>query len=121
MASRGLYEALGDYVKSCKKGDGLRVAAYEFHYKPFLELLKDAKKKNGVDVQVVYDDRKDKPGKTNRAAIKAVGIGPMCTRNRSKPATGGRITSAIPSAPTPAILRTELIGGWLSSPPRLRA
>ena len=77
--SRGLYEALGDYVKSCKKGDGLRVAAYEFHYKPFLELLKDAKKKTGVDVQVVYDDRKDKPGKTNRAAIKAVGIGPICT------------------------------------------
>lgn len=75
--SRGLYDLEG-YVKSCKKGDGLRIAAYEFHYEPFLLLLKQAKK-SGVDVRIVYDNRKEKPGKANRAAIKKTGIGSMCT------------------------------------------
>jgi hypothetical protein len=59
--SRGLYEALEDYVNSCRRGDKLRIAAYEFHYEPFLELLKQAKKR-GVDVKVVFDKRKAKPG-----------------------------------------------------------
>ena len=76
--SRGLYEALEGYVNSCKRGDGLRIGAYEFHYQPFLKLLKKAKR-SGVDVKVVFDNRKEKPGKANRAAIKAVGIGAFCT------------------------------------------
>ncbi|MDP2409023.1 MAG: phospholipase D-like domain-containing protein [Pseudolabrys sp.] len=76
--SRGLYEALEGYVKSCEKGDGLRIAAYEFHYEPFLKLLKQAQQ-SGVDVKVVYDHRKPKPGETSRAAIGATGIGAFCT------------------------------------------
>ncbi|WP_202815397.1 hypothetical protein [Bradyrhizobium sp. CCGE-LA001] len=50
--SRGLYEAIEAFVNSCKKGDGLRIAAYEFHYPDFLKLLKAAKKR-GVDIKVV--------------------------------------------------------------------
>ncbi len=76
--SRGLYEAMSDHVNGCKRGDGLRVAAYEFHYIEFLELLKAAKNR-GVDVNVVYDDRKESPSRQNRAAIKKAGIGSFCS------------------------------------------
>lgn len=82
--SRGLYEAMEGYVKACKRGDGLRIAAYEFHYLPFLKLLKSAKSR-GVDVQVVFDNRKPDPGKKNRAAIKAAGIGSFCTPRKKGP------------------------------------
>jgi hypothetical protein len=75
--SRGLYEAMAEYVSSCKRGDGLRIAAYEFHYEKFLEVLKAAKKK-GVDVKVVYDERKAQPGEKNQAAIEEAGIGSFC-------------------------------------------
>lgn len=75
--SRGLYEAIEAYVNSCKRGDGLRIAAYEFHYPDFLKLLKAAKRR-GVDVKVVYDSRKAKPGRKNQAAIKTAGIGSFC-------------------------------------------
>lgn len=80
--SRGLYEAMEDYVNSCRRGDKLRIAAYEFHYEPFLELLKQAKKK-GVDVKVVFDKRKAKPGTANSKAIKDVGIADFCTPRKS--------------------------------------
>ncbi len=76
--SRGLYEAMEEYVNSCKRGDGLRVAAYEFHYPDFLKLLKSAKRR-GVDVKVVFDNRKTQPGKKNRAAIRNENIGSFCT------------------------------------------
>jgi phosphatidylserine/phosphatidylglycerophosphate/cardiolipin synthase-like enzyme len=75
--SRGLYEALEGHVNSCRRGDKLRIAAYEFHYEPFLELLKQAKRK-GVDIKVVFDKRKAKPGNANAKAIKKVGIGTLC-------------------------------------------
>ena len=70
--SRGLYEALCDFVESAIPGKHtLRIAAYEFHYPDFLRRLKDAIGR-GVDVEVVYDGRKAKPGDTNRTAILAV-------------------------------------------------
>ncbi|MDA9420994.1 hypothetical protein XH97_02280 [Bradyrhizobium sp. CCBAU 53380] len=75
--SRGLYEAIEAFVNSCKRGDGLRIAAYEFHYPGFLQLLKAAKKR-GVDVRVVYDKRGAKPGRKNQLAIKNAGIGSFC-------------------------------------------
>jgi phosphatidylserine/phosphatidylglycerophosphate/cardiolipin synthase-like enzyme len=82
--SRGLYEAMESYVNSCKRGDKLRIAAYEFHYQPFLKLLKQAKRK-GVDVKVVFDKREAKPGNANSKAIKDTGIGAFCTpRKRGK-------------------------------------
>jgi len=80
--SRGLYEALEEQVNSCKRGDRLRIAAYEFHYEPFLKLLKQAKGR-GVDVKVVFDKRKAKPGNANSKAIKKTGIGAFCTPRKS--------------------------------------
>ena len=80
--SRGLYEALEQYVRTCKSGDKLRVAAYEFHYEPFLTLLGEARAR-GVDVQVVFDARQADPGDANAAAIAKTGIGAFCTPRKN--------------------------------------
>ena len=49
LFKQGKYdEALEDYVNSCRRGDKLRIAAYEFHYEPFLALLKQAKAKGVI-------------------------------------------------------------------------
>ncbi|MER9647907.1 phospholipase D-like domain-containing protein [Mesorhizobium sp. M0199] len=70
--SRGLYEAMTAFVEAAVPGTHtLRVAAYEFHYEPFLKLRKDAINR-GVDVKIVYDGRKAKPGDNNREAIAKV-------------------------------------------------
>ncbi|HYN00067.1 MAG TPA: phospholipase D-like domain-containing protein, partial [Aestuariivirgaceae bacterium] len=77
--SRGLNEALEDFVRSSDpQRHGLRIAAYEFHYEPFLAVLKEALDR-GVDVQIVYDARKDPPGEQNRAAVAAAGLEDVCT------------------------------------------
>lgn len=52
--SRGLFEALKRFVEDAGPGDTLRVAAYEFHYRPVIELLRKAQER-GVDVKVVYE------------------------------------------------------------------
>jgi phosphatidylserine/phosphatidylglycerophosphate/cardiolipin synthase-like enzyme len=76
--SRGLYEAMTGFVdQATGPGFGLRVCAYEFHYKPFLEVL-DGARKRGVDVKIVYDHRKKTPGAKNAAAAKAAGIDDLC-------------------------------------------
>jgi phosphatidylserine/phosphatidylglycerophosphate/cardiolipin synthase-like enzyme len=80
--SRGLYEAMVAFVESCNPNrHSLRIAAYEFTYEPFLEVLKSARDR-GVDIQIIYDARKDKPGDTNEEAIKNVGIANICTARR---------------------------------------
>jgi len=80
--SRGLYEALENFVGSCNSGDSLRIAAYEFHYEPFLEILADAVNR-GVDLEIVYDAKKDSPWKKNRAAAKKFGLLDRCTERKS--------------------------------------
>lgn len=79
--SRGLLEACLRYIDETPKGDGLRVAAYEFTYRPVIEALKNALKR-GVDVRIVYHDTTNdgKPG-ANEDAIAAVGV-PTKFRNR---------------------------------------
>ncbi|MGE0283473.1 MAG: phospholipase D-like domain-containing protein [Rhizobiaceae bacterium] len=52
--SRGLFEALKRFVEDAGPGDALRVAAYEFHYRPVIELLRDAQKRE-VDVKIIYE------------------------------------------------------------------
>ncbi len=52
--SRGLFEALKRFVDDAGAGDALRVAAYEFHYRPVIELLREAQER-GVDVKIVYE------------------------------------------------------------------
>ena len=78
--SRGLYEALVEFIKSCKPGThSLRIAAYEFHYEELLELIR-LKIYEGVDIKIVYDCRKEKgPKKKNREAVAKFGLEDCCT------------------------------------------
>jgi phosphatidylserine/phosphatidylglycerophosphate/cardiolipin synthase-like enzyme len=72
--SRGLNEALEAYIRSCVPGvDGLRIAAYEFYYDRFLDVVKEALD-SGVDVQIVYDARQDNPRTKNIDAVQANGL-----------------------------------------------
>ena len=81
--SRGLFEATVGFIESdVDSQHQLRVAAYEFHYKPVLLALKAAKQR-GVDVKIVFDNRKDSPGEKNDAAVRDVGISSICTRRES--------------------------------------
>lgn len=76
--SRGLEEALVDFIAGCEPGrHALRIAAYEFNYDRFLDLIK-ATLDAGVDIQIVYDARRDYPKDNNRIAVSAHGLGPVC-------------------------------------------
>lgn len=85
--SRGLYEALTDFVNACEPGrDSLRVAAYEFAFAPFLKILKAASDR-GVDLRINYDGREDDkgvPGRHNREAVAAAGLSDRC-HERTRP------------------------------------
>jgi phosphatidylserine/phosphatidylglycerophosphate/cardiolipin synthase-like enzyme len=83
--SRGLNEALEAFVRSCVPGrHALRIAAYEFHYDRFLGVVREALDA-GVDVQIVYDARKDNPKINNRLAVAAAGLSGVCfERTRPK-------------------------------------
>jgi phosphatidylserine/phosphatidylglycerophosphate/cardiolipin synthase-like enzyme len=77
--SRGLYEAMIKFVNDCiAQNHSLRIAAYEFHHEPFLQVLKKAID-SGVDIQIVYDARKNNPKTKNEAAIRNVGLENFCT------------------------------------------
>jgi len=71
--SRGLLEACLNYIKETPPGDALRVAAYEFTYAPILNELKRAIDR-GVDVQIVYHDTSDAPGRPNETAMQTAGL-----------------------------------------------
>ena len=81
--SRGLEEALLDFVGSAKDSDwSLRGAIYELQYPPVLEALKAAAER-GADVKVVFDDidnEEDEPKAPNEKAIAAAGIGDLCIK-----------------------------------------
>lgn len=88
--SRGLYEALIGLIRACDPAhDSLRIAAYEFAFKPLLQVLKAAVDR-GVDIEVVYDGREDAkgmPGRRNRDAVEAAGLSAVCAeRTRPKSA-----------------------------------
>ncbi|MDO9087215.1 MAG: phospholipase D-like domain-containing protein [Anaerolineaceae bacterium] len=72
--SRGLNEALEDFIRSCVPGvDSLRIAAYEFNYERFLDVIKEALAA-GVDVKFVFDARQDNPKLKNIATLQALGL-----------------------------------------------
>ena len=72
--SRGMNEALEEFIKSSVPGShALRIAAYEFNYDQFLKLLKEVSE-SGVDVQIVYDARKENPREKNRKAVSDLGL-----------------------------------------------
>ncbi|MBW6474970.1 MAG: hypothetical protein K0B14_17720, partial [Anaerolineaceae bacterium] len=84
--SRGLNEALEDFIRSCVPGiDSLHIAAYEFYYERFLDVVK-ATLDAGVDIQIVYDARQDNPKLKNIAAIQAKGLDAVSFQ-RTQPAS----------------------------------
>lgn len=77
--SRGLYEAMTEFITSCKPGkQALRIAAYEFNYEPLLKVIKATIDK-GVDIQIVYDAKGDAPGEKNRELVKKYKLKTCCT------------------------------------------
>lgn len=78
--SRGLYESMIEFIERAKdSGWKLRVAAYEFHHNGVLDALSAARKR-GVDVRIVYDRRKTKPGVKNDKAVADAGLKTVSTR-----------------------------------------
>lgn len=74
--SRGLLEAMIKFIRQARgKGWGLRASVYEFTYIPVLEELRAAIKR-GVDVHIIFDNKRRGPGEANRQALKQVGIAP---------------------------------------------
>ena len=71
--SRGLAEAITGFIDATKPGEGLRVAAYEFHFSGVLDALKVALDR-GVDVRIIYDARRPSPRDKNVAAVGAAGL-----------------------------------------------
>ena len=77
--SRGLNEALEDFIKSCVPGrHALRIAAYEFNYDRFLNVVKEVLD-SGVDIQIVYDARQDYPKDENRTEVNTAGLTNVCS------------------------------------------
>jgi phosphatidylserine/phosphatidylglycerophosphate/cardiolipin synthase-like enzyme len=82
--SRGLYEALEDFLRSCIPGrHALRIAAYEFNFPKFLMMVKEVLD-TGVDLQIIYDARQDYPKVLNQQAVAAAGLGAVC-KERTRP------------------------------------
>ncbi|HMI03710.1 MAG TPA: phospholipase D-like domain-containing protein [Pedobacter sp.] len=81
--SRGLYEAIADYIESCVPGiHTLRIAAYEFKYEPFAQLLRRTIDR-GVDVRIIYDARKKEPKEANELLIKDTKLSDFCTGRKN--------------------------------------
>ncbi len=85
--SRKLDDAIFKFIADTKRGDTLLCCFYEFHYQPVVDALATALKKNGVDVRIIFDAKKngkpatakskkvdDFPRKVNLAAIKSAKI-----------------------------------------------
>jgi hypothetical protein len=64
----GRHVKILDYIKSVPKGDGIRVAAYEFTHKPVLDELRRTLGR-GIDVRIVYEDTSDTDDRPNETAI----------------------------------------------------
>lgn len=83
--SRGLVEALIDFIGEAKRGDSLHGAIYEFQWPDVLKAFKEAKKR-GAKVTVIFDDveayDKDNepkgPWRRNRDSIIAAGLKTIC-------------------------------------------
>lgn len=84
--SRGLYEAMEDFITSCEPGrHALRIAAYEWRYDPLLVTVKRVVD-DGVDVQVVYDARGTGVRLANEAAVARASLEAV-SRQRTRPAS----------------------------------
>ena len=73
--SRGLFEAMRDFIRQAKSTKfGLRAAVYEFSYEPIIAEFRDAQKRSD-DVQIIYDARiKKSHGKPVQEEAKRVAL-----------------------------------------------
>lgn len=79
--SRGLYEALTEFVGRAKdRNYGLRGALYEFHYAPAGRAFKAALERK-VDVKILYDE--PNYGGPNKKMINACGLSDVCAPRNS--------------------------------------
>lgn len=102
--SRGLFEAMKAFVlDGAGSNRAFRIAAYEFHYLPFLAAVK-ASADGGSDIRIIYDARKDEPRDKNRTAAAEAGITNLVTerlRGKSKISHNKfivRLTDGVPDA-----------------------
>lgn len=83
--SRGLLEAMLEFIsRAVDSTFSLRVAAYQFSYRPVLEALKAANNR-GADVHIIHDARDPDVAAANNAAINAVQIKNLCTERTAQP------------------------------------
>lgn len=81
--SRGLVEALTGFLEQAKDASyGLYGAVYEFNWLPVLETIKKVST-TGADVQIVYHAYDDVTTPETEKAIKAAGIGSLCTPRKN--------------------------------------
>lgn len=84
--SRGLYEAMEAFVARAEPGrHALRIAAYEFQHLPLLKLLA-ARRKAGVDIEIIYDARNESPREKNREAAAGAKIKKICAERTTNTA-----------------------------------
>ena len=88
--SRGIYEAMSAFMRPAEpERYTFLIAAYEFHYRPFLDVIRAAA--NQSDVKVIYDARNDpsgdpeKPSLTdkNRTAVAEAALGDVSLERRA--------------------------------------
>jgi len=80
--SRGLYEALTDFISSAKPGiHSLRIGAYEFRYEPLLKLIQE-KIDEGVDIEIIYDGKKGGPGAHSNKLARKYKLQNYCTERK---------------------------------------
>lgn len=70
--SRGLFEALLQFIGQARDGMGLRAALYEFHYQPVANAFAKAIEA-GADVKIVYDAESNYKAE-NEATIESAGL-----------------------------------------------
>lgn len=85
--SRGLYEALVEFITSCEPGKhSLRIAAYELNYEPLLKVISETYDNgNGVDIKIVYDQKKAYPGVVNKDLIGIYNLNSISTPRTTYP------------------------------------
>jgi phosphatidylserine/phosphatidylglycerophosphate/cardiolipin synthase-like enzyme len=79
--SRGLFEALTNFIKRAGTNYKLRAMLYEFQYLPVGQAFKEAADK-GADVDIRYEAQTYK--KVNEAMIRKAGIKELCTPQKSR-------------------------------------
>ena len=82
--SRGVHEAIIEFIGRAKKGWGLRVSAYEFRLPSVLKALREAHDR-GADIQIIYDAGQDFPRDENRKEAALARLDALCGERIPQP------------------------------------